>query len=280
MIKLLIIFILFLLIYFCFSGLVALDSIIKFDIADYYCEISLFTFIMLMVIAIVIFLIFINVISWISSLPRIVKNFILQRSDKNQKYRLMEALVLYAINDNIKSGKIIKKLDPELLRKYEHFYKFILAESSENADLKIKIFQELEKIKLYSQFAIRRLMQMCYNEKLYDSAILYANKIYNINEYDNEANTILALSYAKQKLWKDFLFFANKKSESEKLPSEHKDDFSIEKYYAEAVKDMLKSQKHDEAIYYLESFLQLDHTNPDLLELSYSIRTSRDKYDV
>ncbi len=260
MIRLFIILISFLLIYFILGSMLEFDTLIKFTIASYYIQITLFTFLISIIILILIIIIIINILSYIFKIPRMIKEFFLKRSEYNQKYKLMEALFLCIINDN-KSIKLKNNLDKNSLKKYDIFYKFIEANIEKDPIIKITKFKKLEHVKIFLNFSLRKIMQIFYDLHNYKESIIYASRLYAINERDIEALDILIYSYASLKLWKDFLFFSKKRLSIDANNNE------IMKYYIDYINNLNNDNNKEEAIDIIEYILKYWPNNVTLLEL-------------
>jgi tetratricopeptide (TPR) repeat protein len=236
------------------------DTLIKFTIASYYIQITLFTFLISIIILILIIIIIINILSYIFKIPRMIKEFFLKRSEYNQKYKLMEALFLCIINDN-KSIKLKNNLDKNSLKKYDIFYKFIEANIEKDPIIKITKFKKLEHVKIFLNFSLRKIMQIFYDLHNYKESIIYASRLYAINERDIEALDILIYSYASLKLWKDFLFFSKKRLSIDANNNE------IMKYYIDYINNLNNDNNKEEAIDIIEYILKYWPNNVTLLEL-------------
>ncbi|WP_341756445.1 MULTISPECIES: tetratricopeptide repeat protein [unclassified Candidatus Tisiphia] len=274
MIRLLIICITFLLLYFSFSMLSQLDSRLTLNLYDYYIETTSFTFVILYILLTLSTAIFFKILLLIINLPSNLKYFFFSKRASNDNYLLMKAMAEYVSGEKSKSAVTSQKISYRLSQENKVFHTLLLAEAETDLSVKIKYFQELEQSKHYSPFVTKKLAQIYYQNNMYEMAENYAVRSFNLNESDSEILEILLNCYAKLALWAKFVFVVSKLSriDTQKLESLKN---KIADYYAIAAKNMLEINETKEAIYYLESAIKLIPSHIEALDLYLPLNSSK-----
>ncbi|WP_375333743.1 tetratricopeptide repeat protein [Candidatus Tisiphia endosymbiont of Xenochironomus xenolabis] len=274
MIRLLIICITFLLLYFSFSMLNQLDSRLTLNLYDYYIETTFFTFVILYILLTLSTVISFKILCLIINLPTNLKALFFAKRANNDNYLLMKAMAEYVSGEKLKSAVTSQKISYRLSQENKVFHTLLLAESELDISVKIKYFQELEQSKHYIPFVTKRLAQIHYQNNMYDIAENYAVRSFNLNESDSETLEILLNCYAKLALWTKFVFVVSKLSrvDGQKLEALKN---KIADYYVIAAKNMLETNQTKEAIYYLESAIKLIASHIEALNLYLSLNSSK-----
>ncbi|XVN42935.1 MAG: heme biosynthesis HemY N-terminal domain-containing protein [Candidatus Rickettsia vulgarisii] len=277
MIRLLIICAIFLLLYFGFSLLSQLDSILTIKLYNYQIESSFFTSIVIYILSTIIIIGAIKIICAIIDIPSSIKGIFRTKKANSNTSQLIETMKELIIGERTKSLSAIKKINKNGLKQdKKKLYHLLLAETEENTDQKIKYFQELEQAKYCLSFVTKRLAQIFYNSDTYKKSEDYAVKSFYLNEYDSENLETLLNCYSKLGEWEKFTFIVPKLHKADKQKFESIKDKIVDNYIL-AAKNMIDANDNKKALYYLELALGISPANYKALDHYLTINFSNKK---
>ena len=279
MFRLLLICATFLLLYCGFTFIESFDSKVFVGLYGYNIETTLFFVLILGLLLLVSCFIIIRFLILIIDLPSKIHNVFNRRKINHDRYALILAFAEYIIGNKTKAASIIarKNLSSEDLKDSQEFLDLILAETEEDIDTKISYFQKLIKYKEFAFYGGKNLAKLYYEKSLYTEAENYAIKAYNLNELDIENLITLMRCYAKLSLWTKFIFITNKLAKFYKHGSILVQTREIAEYYLLAAKQEVGSNNTANAIDYLETAVDLNFYNDELLEFYFNLN---DKLNV
>lgn len=277
MIRLLIVFAVFLLLYFGFSMLSQLDSTLTINLYNYHIESSFFTSIIIYILSTIIIISAIKIICAILDIPNYLREIFRARKINNNLSQLIEAMKELIIGEKAKSLIAIKKIEENSLKHdKKKLYHLLLAETEENLDQKIKYFQELEQMKYCYGFVVKRLAQIFYNNDLYKKSEDYAVKSFYLNEYDSENIETLLNCYSKLAEWEKFTFIVNKLHKIDRQKFELIKD-KIADNYILATESAINVHDTKKALGYLELALEISPAHHKALDLYLTLNSSNKK---
>ncbi|MCZ6902397.1 MAG: hypothetical protein O7C59_02580 [Rickettsia endosymbiont of Ixodes persulcatus] len=277
MFRLLLICATFLLFYFGFTLIESFDSKVFISLYDYNIETTVFFNLILGLLLLISCFIVIRFLILMIDLPSKIYNIFNKRKINHDRYALILAFAEYIMSNKAKSASIARKnLSSEGLKDSQEFHNLILAVTEEDIDTKISYFQKLIKSKEFAFYGSKNLAQLYYDKSLYEKAENYAIKAYNLNELDSDNLITLMRCYGKLSLWTKFTFITNKLTKFHKHDS-IKQMQEIAEYYLLAAKQEVESNNTAHAIDYLETAIDLNFYNGELLEFYFTLN---DKLNV
>ena len=278
MFRLLLIFAIFLLLYFGFTLIESFDSKVFISLYDYNIETTLFFSLILGLLLLISCFIVIRFLILIIDLPSKIHNIFNKRKINHDRYALILAFAEYIMSNKAKSASIARKnLSSEDLKDSQEFHNLILAVTEEDVDTKISYFQKLITSKEFVFYGSKNLAKLYYEKSLYSEAENYAIKAYNLNELDSDNLITLMRCYGKLSLWTKFTFITNKLTKFHKHGSILPQTQEIAEYYLLAAKQEVESNNTANAIDYLETAVELNFYNSELLEFYFNLN---DKLNV
>lgn len=272
MFRLLLICAIFLLLYFGFTLIESFDSKVFISLYDYNIETTLFFSLILGLLLLISCFIVIRFLILIIDLPSKIHNIFNKRKINHDRYALILAFAEYIMSNKAKSASIARKnLSSEDLKNSQEFHNLILAVTEEDIDTKISYFQKLIISKEFVFYGSKNLAKLYYEKSLYSEAENYAIKAYNLNEFDSENLITLMRCYARLVLWTKFTFITNKLTKFHKHGSILPQTQEIAAYYLLAAKQEVESNNTANAIDYLETAVDLNFYNGELLEFYFNL---------
>lgn len=274
MFRLLFICSIILLLYFGFTLMQSFDSKVLISLYNYDIEttfvFSIIAFLLLLVSCVIV----VRFLILIIDLPIKIQNIFHNKKINNDRHSLVSAFAKYIIGDKAKAGSIAKKnLSTKDLENEQEFYNLILTETEEDIDKKITYFQNLSKSREFTFYSNKNLAKLYYDKSLYQEAENYAIKAYNLNEYDLENLIILLYCYGELSAWTKFTFIANKIAKIHKKKS-ISNSSKVADYYLLAAKQEVDSNNISNALDYLESALEANFWNIELLEFYLKLNSN------
>ena len=271
MFRLLLICATFLLFYFGFTLIESFDSKVFISLYNYNIETTLFFNLILGLVLLISCFIVIRFLILIIELPSKIHNIFHKRKVNHDRYALILAFAEYIMSNKAKSASIARtNLSSEDLKDSQEFHNLILAVTEEDIDTKISYFQKLMKSKEFAFYSSKNLAKLYYDKSLYEEAQNYAIKAYNLNELDSDNLITLMHCYGKLSLWTKFTFITNKLTKFHKYDS-IKQMHEIVEYYLLAAKQEVESNNIAHAIDYLETAIDLNFYNGELLEFYFTL---------
>lgn len=278
MIRLLLICIIFLLSYFGFLALSQLDSIVSFNLYNFYIETTFFTFITIFILSLLFVFIVFKIVFLILDLPSNLKVFFHSKQIANNNYLLIQALTEHIIGEHSKAISSMKKITSYLTPETKEFYFLFLAEIEKVPEKQIQLLQKLEKSKHYTSFITKRLASLHYKNSMYSTAEEYAIKSFNLNESDSETLEILIDCYAKLSSWTKLAFLIAKLHRLDPIKY-NKIKGKLADYCVLAAKNMLDNDQAD-AVHNLELAIKLVPSHYDALTLYFSLHKTKNNTEI
>jgi len=273
MFRLLLICIALLLLYFGFTLTQSFDSKVLISLYDYNIETTFFFSLISLLLLLVFCFIIIKFLILIIDLPFNIHNIFNNRKINNDRYSLSLAFAKYITGNKTKAGSIARKLPYENLKETKEFYDLILAETEEDIDTKIAYFKKLINSREFAFYSNKNLAKLFYAKSLYTEAENYAVKAYNLNELDSDNLITLMHCYGQLGLWVKFTFIANKIAKLHKDISKP-EAVKITDYYLLAAKQEIDNSNTEAAIEYLETAINTNFVNTELLELYLNLNNN------
>lgn len=266
MMRLLLISATLLLLYLSLSVLYQFDSNIAITIYDYVIDITVFTLLLCIAIIFVVSLIILRLIISFFMIPITIKRYFQHKQAIKTTQILIHTLSAIAANDKSYAKTISKKLNHKTCHAYQELYNFIQAQVAQDFDEQVQYLKQLVSSKDFGYFALKRLAQVLYQNKLYAQSEKYALLAFNMMEIDTEILVILMNCYGNLRNWSKFAFMVSKLHKVNKnalIEVANK----VSEYYFEAAKDSLTSKEDNAALRFLELSLQYNQTYIPALDL-------------
>lgn len=276
MIRFLIVCAAFFIAYLGFSALAVFDSKIFFTVYGYSVETTIFSFIAVLLILVLLISFALKMVFFVFDIPSLINKKLAASRSKKVTFGLIKALSYLLINNKPKSLEEVRKFTTSIKPEHMDLFELLQAETAVNFDHKIQHYRILKSSNDYNYFAMKRLAQTFYSQALYEQAIEYASGVFNANEHDQEVIEILINCYGKLSLWPKFTFMVQKLLKLERENSNNIDAV-IAEYYLIAAKDMLESGQDADAISYLESALEFNPIFAPALDLYYALNVNLHK---
>lgn len=276
MIRFLIVCAAFFIAYLGFSALAVFDSKIFVTAYNYSVETTIFSFIAVLLILVLLIAFALKTIFFIFDIPSLINKKLAASRNKKVTFGLIKALSYLLINNKSKSVEEVRKFAGTIKPEHKELFELLQAETADNFDHKIQHYRMLKSSTDYNYLAMKRLAQTFYSQGLYEQAVEYASVAFNANEHDQEIIEILINCYGKLSLWTKFTFMVQKFSKLE-LENQGNIQSVIANYYLIAAKDMLESGQDADAIGYLESALEFNPVFTPALDLYYALNINLHK---
>jgi uncharacterized protein HemY len=273
MIKFVITCIIFVLIYFAFAILGQLDLDVHMTIGDYIVNTTFFTFIGFFITAIFVILIVLKISFSIFGLPNLIREKLYERKTKKIYYNLMQSMAQLIIGNKPVANKIVRDIKYQSKPDVLEFFNLISAELEEDFDKKIQYLKELIKLNGYKYFATKKLAQIFYDLSQYEQSKHYAILAFNMNKNDAEILEMLINCYAKLSLWEKFLITTSKLDILGNQNLSYLQN-KISEYYIMATHEMLKDNRDDDAMNYLELALEFNPVSVEAIDLYCALNLS------
>lgn len=266
MIRFFIFCIVLLALYLGFTAITQYDIKTLIILGDYSIETTLFTIITIFIFTVIISLMLLKIVFTIFELPFLIRNKLYSKKIQQTIDSVLFAATQVIVRNNHKARKILNKIKAEIKPEYQDQYYLVLATAEKEFEKKIEYFGQLIESKDYSYYGLKALAKILFEKQLYEESESYANKAFNIEEFDIEVLQILLRCYAKLQLWTkfDFIILKIKKTDESFLSKIYRE---LSQYYFIAAKELLEKGNDMEALKYLGLALEYNPSYIDALDL-------------
>lgn len=244
------------LMYVGFTYVSTYDTNVQFALANYTIETTLFTFVVITLVLLLLLLTGLKFIFLLFDLPQIIKNKMHRNKLQRLNSKALKSVADLLMGNKVSALDLAGRVVVENGEDNTDILHLIKAEKNEAFEEKVRYLRMLTDKKHFSTYATKKLAELFYNSSHYAEAEEYAVMAFNKDDTDTAVMLLLIRIYAKMSVWHKMIFIVSKiqRADSSLLESISGE---VARYYFLAAKHYLAAEDDAEAAKYLESSLSL-----------------------